>query len=153
MTPEYIQKWVGYLNDIDRDMNLIACQKLGKTKDSSVVPELAKALRNRPTDIRAAAARALGEVGDESAIPALVQALGDPDSMVSSAAADALGQIRSDKAIPALRQILHDYKTGSSDRHQQLHGEARGLYMAAVYALRMIGTKEARAAIEKYHRW
>lgn len=152
MTPEYIQKWVGYLNDIDRDMILIACQKLGKTKDKSVVPELAKALRNRPNDIRAAAARALGQVGDDSAITALVQALDDPDPMVSAAAAEALGEIGSDRAVPPLRQILHDYKEGN-DRHHQLHGESRGLYMAAVYALQMINTREARAAIERYHRW
>jgi len=152
MSPEYIQKWIGYLNDVDRDMSRIACEKLAKTKDPKVVPELSKALKNRPVEVRAAAARALGEIGHRSAVAALVEALKDSDIMVSSAAADALGEIGDSAAVPALSKILHDYKTGL-DRHKQIYGETRGLYMAAVYALQRIGTREAKAAVQKYHTW
>lgn len=152
MSVEYIQKWLGYLNDIDRDMSRIACEKLAKTKNPDIVPDLAKALKNRPLEVRAAAARALGEIRHRSAVPALISALKDQDYMVSSAAADALGEIGDPAAVPALRQVLHDYRSGA-DRHQQIHGESRGLYMAAVYALERIGTHDARAAINKYHRW
>jgi HEAT repeat protein len=152
MSPEYIKKWVGYLDDIDADMSRIACEKLAKTRDPSVVPELAKALHNRPLDVRAAAARALGEIGHPSGVPALIEALRDLEPGVSSAAADALGVIGDASAVPALRQVLHDYKTGIN-RYNQLHGDFRGLYVAAVQALRQIGTREAQAAIAKYDSW
>jgi HEAT repeat protein len=152
MSPDYIQKWVEYLNDIDPEMAKLACEKLALANDPVVVEELIKALRNRPLDVRAAAARSLGKIGNHAAVPALVKALKDPDSMMSSAAADALGAIRDKSAVPALSEILHKYRTGM-DRHHQLHGENRGLYMAAVYALQNIGTREAKAALNKYHRW
>jgi HEAT repeat protein len=147
----FIEKWVGYLNDIDREMSLIAAQKLGSTRDASVVPELLKALHNRPDDVRTAAIRALGEIGDGAAVPALIDILHDPNPVVASASADALGMIGDARAVPHLVTILHDYKAGNS-RYFQIHGFNRGLFMAAVQALQIINTPEARRAIAKYHR-
>lgn len=151
MSPEYIKKWIGHLHDIDPEMSRIACEKLARTRDAVVIPELARALRNRPVDVRTAAARALGQIGDPTAVPALVRALQDLDVMVSTAAADALGEIGAGEAVPALREVLHNFR--ARDRHAQIHGDSRGLYMAAVYALQRIGTKDAKAAIAEYDRW
>jgi HEAT repeat protein len=147
----FIEKWINYLNDIDREMCLIAAQKLGSTKDSSVVPELIKALNNRPDDVRTAAARALGEIADPAAVAPLVGLLHDSNPLVASAAADALGAIGHPSAVPALVEILRDYKSGTS-HHFQLHGFNRGLFMTAIYALQRIDTREARKAVNTYHR-
>ena len=151
MSVEYINKWLGFLDDVDSEMSRIACEKLAKTQDPAVVQPLTRALRNRPLEVRAAAARALGEIGQSDAVPALVEALGDMESTVSCAAAYALGDIRDPSAVPALRGVLHNYRNG--DRYSQLHGDDRGLYLAALQALRQIGTSEAREAIAKYDSW
>lgn len=148
---QFIQKWVKYLNDADHEMSLIAAQKLGKTRDPRVVEALVNCLTNRPDDMRTTAARALGSIGDPAAVPALIKLLDDHNSVVASAAADSLGEIGDSSAVPALIAILRDYKSGQS-RHRQLHGFDRGLYMAAVYALQQINTREARQAVAKYHR-
>lgn len=147
----FIEKWVGYLNDKDRDMVLIAAQKLGEAKDKSVVPELVKALFKRPDDVRTAAARALGSIGDASAVPYLVQLLDDNNTVVAAAAADSLGEIGEVSAVPHLVKILVDHKAGTS-RHTQIRGYDRGLFLAAVYALQKLNTWEARQAVAKYHR-
>ena len=34
-----IEKWVGYLHNIDREISCIAAKKLGETKDKVVIPE------------------------------------------------------------------------------------------------------------------
>jgi HEAT repeat protein len=151
MSVEYMEKWVDYLHGVDREMSRIACEKLAKLKDPAVVGELAKVLKNRPPEVRAAAVRALGTIGHRSAVPALVEALGDYEPIVSSAAADAIGEIGDASAVPALSRILKNYK--EADRHHQIHGQARGLYMAAIHALERIGTREAKATIQKYHHW
>ncbi len=147
----FIEKWVGYLTDSDREMVLIAVQKLGSTKNAAVVPEIVKVLYNRPEDVRTAAARALGEIGDPSAIPELIKLLNDSNVILAAAAAESLGTIGHPKAVPALVKILKDYKIGLS-RHRQLHGYDRGLYMAAVHALQIINTRDARRALNEYHR-
>lgn len=151
LNDKFIEKWVGYLNDVDRDMCIIAAQKLGASKNKAVVPDLVKALNHRPDDIRTAAARALGVIGDPSAVPALVKLLGDSNSLIASAAADSLGEIGDPSAVPALVKILSDYRSGKS-RHTQIHGFDRGLYMAAIYALQKINTPEARRALAQYNR-
>ena len=148
---KYIEKWVGYLNSADREMSRIAANKLGDTKDASVVPELVKALHKRPDEVRLAAVRALGEIGDVSAVKPLIEILQDGDPLIASAAADSLGAIGSDQAVSSLVKILSDYKNKQS-RHFQIHGYNRGLYMAAVHALQRIGTPAARKAVERYHR-
>lgn len=147
----FIEKWVGYLNDADRDMVLIAAQKLGETHDKSVVPELVKALTRRPDDVRRAAARALGSIGDASAVPHLAKLLGDSNVVVAAAAADSLGEIGDASAVPHLITVLTEHNSESS-RHSQLRGYDRGLYMSAIYALQKINTREARQALAKYHR-
>lgn len=147
----FIEKWVGYLNDIDREMSLIAAQKLGGSGDPAVVPDLIKALKGRPDDVRLAAVRALGSIGDAEATPALIKALDDNNVMIASAAADALGMIRDERAVPALVKILSDYKNNKT-RHNQIHGYDRGLYTAAINSLEKINTRDARLALRKYDR-
>ena len=149
-SPKYIEKWVNYLNSTDREMSCIAAQKLGETKDTSVVPELTKSLQNRPDEVRLAAVRALGEIGAPAAVNFLIDILHDQDPIIASAAADSLGAIGSEIAVPPLIQILSDYKNKS--HHFQVHGFNRGLFMSAIRALQRIGTPEARRAVVKYHR-
>lgn len=141
---QFIEKWVNYLHQSNREMSRIAATKLGSTRDAIVVPELLKVLDDRPDDVRIAAVRALGEIRDESATPALIQLLTDDNSMLASAAAESLGQIRDLAAVNPLIQVLKDYKTKPS---YVVH---RNLYMAAIYALLQIGTKEGIQAVEKY---
>jgi HEAT repeat protein len=148
MATEYIKKWVGHLHSADREMSRLAAEKLGKTGDASVVPDLIKALTNRPNEIRAAAARSLGVLGDSTAVPALVELLKDDDFTISSAAADALGQIKHKSAVPALREVLRQHRAGM--HYERMHGHDRGLYVAALNALRNIGTPEALEAIRRY---
>lgn len=148
----FIKKWVDYLNNAtDAEMSRIAARKLGEAKDPVVVPDLIRALQNRPDEVRLAAARALGEIGDRAAVRSLVGLLHDGNHLVASAAADALGEIADVAAVPALVGILRDYKERSS-RHFQIHGYNRGLFMAAVQALNRIGTREALQAVQTYHR-
>ncbi|MDX2076913.1 MAG: HEAT repeat domain-containing protein [bacterium] len=149
--PRYIEKWVGYLQGSEHEMCIVAAKKLGATKDPAVVPHLLRALVNRPDDLRSAVIRALAEIGDKTATASLVGLLKDPNPLIASASADALGILKDSKAVPSLVQILVDYKEGSS-RHFQLHGFNRGLFMAAVQALKAIDTREARTALEKYNR-
>lgn len=148
---QYIEKWIRYLNDTDRDMSRMAAEKLGDTMDSSVVPDLVNTLSNRPDDIRLAAVRSLGKLGDNAAVKPLIKLLGDDNPMIASTAADALGQIGHSSAVPALSNILSSYKN-DVNRHDQLHGQNRGLFMAAVYALQSINTPAARSAIQRYYK-
>lgn len=150
--PRFIKKWVGYLHNTDRQMSVIAAGKLGSTKDSTVVPELTKALSKRPDDVRIAAARALGDIGDRTAVPWLVKLLQDPNAILASTAAESLGKIGDRSAVPALIQVLENYKSGRKTRHDELHGYDRGVFTEAVYALKRIDTIPARRAVEKYHR-
>ena len=149
---KYVQKWIGYLNDIDREMSRLAAQRLGESKNPNAVPALVGTLRNRPDDVRLAAVRSLGQIGDAGAVNALVVLLDDMNPMIASTAADALGDIGDDSAVPALRKVLREYKKSIS-RHNQIHGDQRGLYTASVSALKRIGTRDALKAVEKYTTW
>ena len=147
---KYVEKWVGYLHKADREMSRIAAKKLGETKDNSVVPELVKALYNRPDDVRIAAIRAIGEIGDVSGVQPLIEMLNENDQLISSAAVDSLGEIGSEMAVPHLVEILKNFRSSNQSRHKQLHGFDRGVFMAAIHALQRIGTPAARKAIDKY---
>jgi HEAT repeat protein len=129
-------------------MSRIAAEKLGQTGSNSVVPDLIKALTNRPSEIRAAAARALGNIGDPTAVPALSELLKDDDYIVSCAAAEALGYIRHRSAVPALRDILRQHR--ASAHFERTHSVDRGLFVAATHALERIGTADALEAVRKY---
>lgn len=147
---KYIEKWIGYLNSIDRDMNRLAPEKLGRTKNPVVVPELIKSLQNRPDDIRIGAARALGEIGDPAAVRHLIPLLKDENPLVASTAADSLGAIGDPAATKGLVEFLRDFKS-AHNRHRQIHGFDRGVYIACANALRRIGTREAQKGLERYY--
>lgn len=146
----YVQKWIRYLNGIDREMNRLAPAKLAESGDPQVVPELINSLSNRPDDIRVEAARALGAMRDSRAVKPLVGLLDDENPRVASTAADALGEIAHPSGVSGLVKVLRDYKR--RNRTDQIHGFERGLYIAAVNALKRIGTPEARAALDRYYR-
>lgn len=148
---KYIQKWIRYLNGIDRDMNRLAPEKLAKTGDPAVVPELINSLMNRPDDIRIAAARALGNIGDTRAVKPLTTLLKDGNPLVASTAADALGEIADPAGASGLIKVLREYKVGRN-RTNQIHGFERGVYIAAANALKRINTPDARAALDRYYR-
>ncbi len=148
---KYVQKWIRYLNGIDRDMGRLAPEKLAKTGDPSVVPELINSLINRPDDIRINAARALGVIGDSRAVTPLCYLLKDENPLVASTAADALGEIADPGGVAGLIKVLREYKTGRN-RLAQIHGYERGVYIAAANALKRIGTPDARAALDRYYR-
>ena len=148
---QYIEKWIRYLNDTDRDMSRMAAEKLGDTMDSSVVPELINTLSNRPDDVRLAAVRSLGKLGDRTAVKSLINLLDDDNPMIASTAADALGQIGHESAVSALKDIHANYTSGKN-LHNELHGQNRGLFMAAVYALQTINTPLARSALKRYYK-
>lgn len=144
MNQQFIEKWVSYLHQSDREMSRIAATKLGSTHNPLVVPDLLQTLTNRPDDVRIAAVRALGEIADANAVPHLIQLLTDSNTMLASAAAESLGQIRDPSAVKPLTEVLKEYKAQSPRLAN------RGLYMAAIYALQQIGTKEALRAVEQY---
>ncbi len=149
---QFVEKWIGYLNSIDHEMSVIAAQKLGKvTDDDNAADELIKSLTKRPDDIRIEATRSLGQMKATRAVPMLVRLLDDPNPMLASTAAEALGIIKDSSSVQPLIKVLEDYKSGRN-RHNQLHGFDRGLFMAAVHALEQINTFEARQAVKKYHR-
>jgi HEAT repeat protein len=149
--PAFIEKWVRYLNEADREMCQIAAAKLGSTGDPEVIPELIKSLNNRPDEVRIAVIHALGQIGDSSAVRPLSRVLRDGNPLVAATAATALGQIGDATAVPYLVRTLNDHKN-KADRHGQLHGSSRGLYLAAVHALEKIGTRDAKQAVKQYHR-
>ncbi len=80
--------------------------------DSSAVPALARALRDRDEHVRWMAALALCQLGPEAreALPALTGALKDEDELVRAASAVALGQLEENagQAVPALTEALRD---------------------------------------------
>lgn len=146
--PKYVEKWINYLDDVDREMSLIAAEKLGRMGDTTAVPALIKALRNRPNDIRAAAARALGDIRDPRAITPLAELLEDHDTPVAYAAADALGRIGDNRAVPALRDTLIRHRKAKGTDY--LKWRDNSLFLAVCSALRVIGTKEALEVLKNY---
>jgi len=148
--PQFIEKWVHYLNDVDREMSCIAAQKLGATKDSSVIPALVAALmKNRPDDVRISIIRALGTIGHVSAIKSLIPLLKDNSATVATTAANAMGEINHPSCVAPLTEVVQTYKQ-AYNRHSQLHSGTRGVYIAALSALERIGTSQAREVVEKY---
>lgn len=147
---QFIDKWVTYLQTGDPEMSRIAAQKLASTGDPVVIPELQKALRGRPDDVRTAAIRALGEIGHADAVLALVKQLDDNNSVIASSAAESLGKIGDPRAVKPLIQVIERYKREQS-HDTQIRGFTRGLFMSAIYALKQINTPEAKRAISRYH--
>jgi len=148
---QYIEKWIGYLNDTDREMSRLAAEKLAGVDNRNAVEALIEALNNRPDDIRIASARALGQIGHSAAVKPLIKLLKDSNPMVATSAAEALGAIRNTGAVYALSEVLRRYKT-ENNRHFQVYGSERGVYMAAVDALKQIDTPQARLALNRYYR-
>lgn len=146
---QFVEKWSRYLNNVDREMACIAARKLGETKDPAVVPLLMEAIKNRPDDVRVAIIRALGTIQDPKALKVLLPLLKDNSDLVATAAAVAVGDIRSARAINALTDVIREYKRAHNS-YSRLHNTDRGLYIAALHALRSIGTREALNVVELY---
>jgi len=98
-----------------------------------------------PAPVRVAAIVALVATGDlaQAAQLAALVADGNQPLPVRQAAATTLGQMRRPGAVPALTAVLEDPPGGDSREGQQLR-------VAAAQALGLIGTPEARAALEAH---
>jgi|GEM_PF-5901412 len=98
-----------------------------------------------PAPVRVAAIVALvatGDLAQAAQLSALV-ADGNQPFSVRQAAANTLGQMRRPGAVPALATVLEDAADGDAREGQQLR-------IAAAQALGLIGTAEARAALEAH---
>lgn len=98
-----------------------------------------------PAPVRAAAIAALvatGDLAQAAQLSALV-ADGNQPLPVRQAAANALGQMRRPAAVPALATALEGVQSDGSRQGQQLR-------VAIVQALGLIGTPEARTALETH---
>jgi len=96
-----------------------------------------------PAPVRAAAIAALVATGDLAQAAQLSALVADSNQpfLVRQAAATALGQMKRPAAVPALANTLDGLENDSSRQGQQLR-------IAAVQALGLIGTAEARATLE-----
>ena len=98
-----------------------------------------------PVPVRVAAIAALvatGDLAQAAQLSALV-ADGNQPFLVRQAAANTLGQMRRPGAVPALASTLEALQNDESREGQQLR-------LAAVQALGLIGTAEARTALEAH---
>ena len=120
-----------------------AVAALGRLGGYDAGRALLAAVNDEEEGVRVAAAVALGRMGDRSAVPALLGRLEEEDSDdVVSALAAALGELRDAGAVPTLAQLAR-FVAGVFQRH------APTVRVAAVRALGMIGTPEARALLEQ----
>lgn len=163
-----IQQLIQDLKDKDRYARIAAVEALRKMGDAAAVPGLIEALSDSDWGVRWVAAGALGEVGDAAAVPALLQTLPRSDTILREIAAQSLGRIGS-AAVTGLREMLtHPNKevrlvvvqtlgeigraSTITDLVDALQDEDWQVRWAAVKALEMIGTPEAKAIASKWKR-
>ncbi|MBW2091439.1 MAG: HEAT repeat domain-containing protein [Deltaproteobacteria bacterium] len=102
------------LNDLvngDEIKRRYAAEDLGDLGDSSTVPALAAALRDRAIAVREAAAEALITIGDDAVCQAMLPLLDDDDSAVRNLATEVFERLRA-VAIPACIEL---YSSSSHD--------------------------------------
>jgi HEAT repeat protein len=100
--------------------------------DEGDAPLLIAASRDQNIRVRREAVEALGRIKAKSAVPALIERLQDNDRIVVRCAVSALADIRAKDSVAALIECLKDVEIAD----------------LAAYALREIGTREARAAAQ-----
>ncbi|MCU0511181.1 MAG: HEAT repeat domain-containing protein [Anaerolineae bacterium] len=140
-----LNQWLEVLREPDAEMSKIAADKLGDLGSREAVADLITAMERRTAFVAAAAALALGKIGDPLAIPVLLQTLeAHQDVQVKAAAAEALGLLRAKNAVTALKKVVQDYlDTYRNDHFSRTRSYQRGLFTAAIAALKHIGTREA----------
>jgi HEAT repeat protein len=108
-TPEAIADLGRMANDegVDARIREQLIAALGRTRDPSAVPDIARAAREGATEeIRAAAYNALGMVGDPAAVVELMNVLYGEDNGKKAAAAFALQNVRNKASAPLLNTAL-----------------------------------------------
>jgi len=113
-----------------------AALALGKTKDPRAFEPLLELLRHPDYRTRHHAAVALGDLGNAKARPMLRARLQDESGYVRAAAAEALWRLGERDVLPVLSDVL-------------VHGEEDWEQAEAARVLARIGTREARAALER----
>lgn len=94
--------WLKKSRDFGTKTSII--EELGKRKDPSAVPALARML-DEGFVIGECAAFALSEIADKAAKSALIEALGNKNSNVRRRVAEALGELRVMEALEKLKDI------------------------------------------------
>jgi len=80
---------------------------LGRLKEKSAVPELAKAVKDNSVDVKVYSLWAIGNIEDAAGGPAALEALSDPDTGVQRMAVGALSSLRYAPAKNALEANLN----------------------------------------------
>lgn len=118
------------LRDPVKTVRYHAIDALGRSRDSSVVPDLAEVLENDDYPVaREAAARVMGELGHSAAVAPLLDQLRQSDSFLRLQIIRSLGRLRDARAVPALADIAR-----RDERRDGFH---------ARHALAEIGTPDA----------
>ena len=106
---------IASLKDEDPKVRARAAQKLGRSGDESVVPELIAALSDSHEKVCLRAVQSLGELGDKRAVTALKRILGrtyftphSSNAFVRKHAAIALGKTGDKRSVAVLIKALDD---------------------------------------------
>jgi len=128
----------GLLGSETAEIRTRAAEALSRT-DTSAVPALLDALKDKNIGVRAQVILSLGELGDTQAVPALLTVLGEKDNRkdnrAKKSAIDALGELKDLSAIPALIKII--------SKHRDVE-----LRVYAAYALGNIGSPAVPALLK-----
>jgi len=145
LSDQRLRQWLEVLHEPDAEMSKIAADKLADIGSVEAVPDLIKAMQGRTALVASAAAKALGKLKDKRAAAPLIQTLtSHQDGLVQTAAAEALGVMRALEGIPVLKKIIENYlQTNQHDHFTMTRSHQRGLFIACLDALKVIGTPDA----------
>lgn len=151
MTDQRVRQWIEVLREPDAEMSKIACDKLGDIGSKDAVPDLIAAMQKRTALVAAAAAKALGRLDDKRAASALIQTLTTHhDILVQTTAAESLGLLKASEAVETLKTLVEDYiQRNRHDHWTMTRSQQRGLFIACLDALKVIGTKDALRFVTK----
>lgn len=116
------------LNDGDVAVRLSAVKLLARVDDVAASAPLARALKDKASEVRMHAAVALGALGANAgteAVPSLKSVLGDSSFYVANAAAVALWKLGDRSGVPTLFDGL---RSGENSRRIDSHKQARSAF-------------------------
>lgn len=145
-----VEPLMAALSDDDDTLRANAAWALGELKESRAVEPILMLLKDEWSYPRQQAAVALGKIGGPQAVDGLIAALAHPDMHVRAAAIESLGRIGDRRAVAPLIEKLAD--TERLFRPFVAKRTQRRVCDVVLEALDRIGTPEAFAAIEAWHR-
>lgn len=142
---------LGSLSDEHENVRAAAAEKLGKSKDPSVVPNLIQSLKDPANAVKEKAAEALGALGRPEAQAGLEAALGTKtdDEWVTFHVAEALARCGGPKGVTALIRLAED-ADAKVLRDQAL---ATALVLTGKPAVKDSAAKEGKAALQDLAAW